>query len=106
MVNVGALLRQRRLAHGVSQRELAVRAATKQATISRLENGHEIPTADRLDRLLWALGERLELKVVPIDPERPVGDIRADQERRMSERLADGLALAAFAADLAGSART
>jgi transcriptional regulator with XRE-family HTH domain len=68
-VDAGALLRGRR-AHGLSQHELAIRAGTRQATISRIENGHEIPTVQRLDQLLTALGERLELRAVPLDAER------------------------------------
>ena len=101
----GALLRQRRRAHGLSQQELARRAGTRQATISRIENGHEVPTVERLDRLLVALGERLDLRAVPIDVERPASDVHADLARSMSERLEDGFALASFASQLAGSAK-
>ena len=73
-MNAGALLRQRRRAHGVSQRELALRAGTRQATISRIENGHEVPTVERLDQLLIALGERLELRAIPLEAERPLAE--------------------------------
>lgn len=104
-MDAGALLRQRRLAHGLSQRELALRAGTRQATISRIENGHEVPTVDRLDQLLTAMGERLELGAVPLDPERPPHDLQADQTKTMSARLEDGFALASFAGHLAGRAR-
>lgn len=104
-MDAAALLRRRRLAHGLSQRQLARRAGTRQATISRIENGHEIPTVDRLDQLLIALGERLELRAVPLDPERSPTDVHADQSKDMSSRLEDGLALAAFASQLAGTAR-
>lgn len=105
-LNAGTLLRQRRLAHRLSQRELAVRAGTRQATISRIENGHEIPTTERLDQLLMALGERLELRAVRLDPERPDADIRIDQAKSMAARLEDGVALSSFASQLAGKART
>ena len=104
-MDAGALLRERRLTHGVSQRELALRAGTKQATISRIENGHETPTVDRLAQLLTALGERLELQAVALDPERPRSDLSADQAKQMSTRLEEGFALAAFASQLAGAAR-
>jgi transcriptional regulator with XRE-family HTH domain len=104
-MDAAGLLRQRRRTHGVSQRELALRAGTRQATISRIENGHEIPTVDRLDQLLTALGERLELRAVPLDPERPPADVRADRAKPMATRLEDGFALAAFASQLAGTAR-
>jgi transcriptional regulator with XRE-family HTH domain len=104
-VDAGALLRGRRRAHSLSQSELAIRAGTRQATISRIENGHEVPTVQRLDQLLTALGERLELRAVPLDAERPAGDIQADRAKSMAARLEDGFALASFATQLAGSAR-
>ena len=104
-MKAGALLRQRRRAHGVSQRGLAVRAGTRQATISRIENGHEIPTVERLDRLLLALGERLELRGVPLDAERPCSDVHADRAKSMTARLEDGFALASFASELVGTVR-
>lgn len=101
----GILVRRRRRAHGLSQRELALRAGTRQATVSRIENGHEIPTVQRLDQLLTALGERLELRAVPLDPERLRTDVRADLAKSMSSRLEEGFELAAFASQLAGAAR-
>ena len=104
-MDAGALLRERRRAHGLSQSELAIRAGTRQATISRIENGHEIPTVQRLEQLLTALGERLELRALPLDSERPTGDAQADRAKSMSARLEDGFALASFASQLAGSAR-
>lgn len=104
-MNAGALLRQRRRAHGVSQRELALRAGTRQATISRIENGHEVPTVERLGQLLIALGERLELRAIPLEAERPLADVRADRAKPMTARLEDGFALASFASQLSGTAR-
>lgn len=103
-LNAGELLRQRRLAHGLSQSGLAVRAGTRQATISRIENGQEIPTTERLAQLLLSLGERLELGVVALDAERPSADARADLAKTMAARLEDGFALSAFASQLAGRA--
>ncbi len=61
----GALLRDARLRHGVSQRRLALRARTSQDAISRIERGAESPTLERLSNLLMALGERLELASAP-----------------------------------------
>lgn len=104
-MDAGVLLRERRVARGLSQRELALRAGTRQATISRIENGHEIPTVHRLDQLLTALGERLELRAVPLDPQRSLADVRADQAKPMAARLEDGFALASFASQLAGTTR-
>jgi len=60
------LLREARARHGVSQRHLALRARTSQDAISRIERGAESPTLERLNHLLMALGERLELDSVPL----------------------------------------
>jgi len=103
-MDAGTLLRLRRRAHGLSQRELALRAGTRQATISRIETGHEVPTVHRLNQLLTVLGERLELHTVHLDTERPAADVHADQAKSMTTRLEDGFALASFASQLAGSA--
>lgn len=105
VMDAGALLRNRRLAAGVSQHDLALRAGTRQATISRIENGHEIPTVERLNQLLHALGERLVLTAVSLDAERPAGDVHADHAKSMGARLEDGFTLAAFASELAGGAK-
>lgn len=67
-MEAGELLRRRRLAHGLSQRELAERAGTHQSSISRIERGAEDPTVNRLGHLLQALGERLRLETSPLDP--------------------------------------
>ncbi len=48
----------------ISQRELADRMGTKQANISRLENGNANPSLDFLKRLAKALGKKLEIKLV------------------------------------------
>lgn len=101
----GELVRQRRSAHGLSQQELALRAGTRQSTISRIENGHENPTVDRLDQLLLAMGERLELQAVPLAPSRTGADVTTSRTGTMAERLEEGFALASFASELAGSAR-
>jgi transcriptional regulator with XRE-family HTH domain len=60
------LLREARARHGVSQRQLALRARTSQDAISRIERGVESPTLERLTHLLMVLGERLELDAVPL----------------------------------------
>jgi hypothetical protein len=60
---------------------------------------------ERLDQLLTAMGERLELQAVPLDAERPASDVRDDRARSMTARLEDGFALASFASQLAGSAQ-
>lgn len=53
-----------RMEQNISQRELADRMGTKQANISRLENGNANPSLDFLKRLARALGKKLEIKLV------------------------------------------
>jgi len=59
----GTLLRARRRAHGVTQAQLALRAGTTQAAISRLERDELSPSFETFGRLLAALGETLDLRV-------------------------------------------
>jgi uncharacterized protein len=65
-MNASTLLREARARHGVSQRQLALRAGTSQDAISRIERGVESPTLERLANLLMVLGEHLELNAVPL----------------------------------------
>ena len=60
MADPAALLRDRRRAHGLSQAQLALRAGTTQAAISRLETGQVSPTFATLERLLGVMGEQAE----------------------------------------------
>jgi transcriptional regulator with XRE-family HTH domain len=62
----GDLIRAARERSGISQRELARRAGTSQAAISRIESGREEPTVERLERVLASLGWRAEVTLVPI----------------------------------------
>ena len=54
-----------RLARGWSQAELAERAGTKQANISRLESGLANPSVKFLQKLANALGESLTIRLHP-----------------------------------------
>lgn len=53
------LLRSSRLASGISQLDLAVRAKTSQPDISTIESGKRIPTVDTLERILRQTGHRI-----------------------------------------------
>ena len=53
---VGARIREARKAAGLSQRELAQRMGTSQASIGRLESGTVSPTLATLQRAATALG--------------------------------------------------
>jgi transcriptional regulator with XRE-family HTH domain len=62
-VNPGNTIRERRLANGLTQAQLALRAGSTQAAISRLENGELSPTFETFARLLAVMGEEAELIV-------------------------------------------
>lgn len=52
---------------GLSQRELARRAGTSQATLSAYEAGRKSPTFETLVRVIRAAGQDLRVQVVPYD---------------------------------------
>ena len=57
----GQLLKEARLRHGVTQRQLAIRAGTTQSAISRIERDRVSPSVETLRELLYLLGEDLSL---------------------------------------------
>lgn len=63
----GQLLRDVRRRHGLSQRQLAARARTSQAAISRIERDLVSPSVATLATLLDLMGEELELSASRID---------------------------------------
>src|SRR5450756_2765958 len=60
-LDVATLIRMTREATGLSQDALAARAGTSQPAVSRYESGASSPSVETLDRLLAAMGARLEL---------------------------------------------
>jgi ribosome-binding protein aMBF1 (putative translation factor) len=62
---IGKAVRERRLALGLSQVELAVRASMTQPALSRLEAGGVIPTIPLLDRISAALDADLIVEIAP-----------------------------------------
>jgi ribosome-binding protein aMBF1 (putative translation factor) len=62
---IGLAVRERRLALGLSQVELAARAKMTQPALSRLEAGGVIPTIPLLDRISAALDADLIVQISP-----------------------------------------
>ena len=54
-----------RVAHGLTQSDLAARAGTRQVSVSRVETGSTVPTLPLLKKLARALDARLEIRLVP-----------------------------------------
>lgn len=63
----GELLRDARRRHGLTQRQLAARARTSQAAISRVERDLVSPSVATLANWLDLMGEELSLAAEPID---------------------------------------
>jgi transcriptional regulator with XRE-family HTH domain len=60
-MKAGSILREARLAAGLSQAELAARARIRQPAVSRIERDHISPRLDTFDHLLRACGMELRL---------------------------------------------
>ena len=62
---IGQAVRERRLALGLSQTEVAARAGMTQPALSRLEAGGTVPTIPVLERIATALGAELIVTIAP-----------------------------------------
>jgi ribosome-binding protein aMBF1 (putative translation factor) len=62
---IGQAVRERRLALGLSQTELARRAGMTQPALSRLEAGGVVPTIPLLERITAALDADLIVEISP-----------------------------------------
>ena len=63
----GNLIKLARADAGISQRELARRAGTSQATLSAYEAGRKSPSLDTLARIIRAAGLDLRIQLAPAD---------------------------------------
>jgi transcriptional regulator with XRE-family HTH domain len=104
-VTPGELLRDVRRRHRVTQTQLAARARTSQAAISRIERDLVSPSVATLSELLDLLGEQLELDAKPIDYGHDVAMLKANLDRTMDERLDHGVSFANFVQEHVGRAR-
>ncbi|MBM2823875.1 MAG: Helix-turn-helix transcriptional regulator [Thermoleophilia bacterium] len=66
-MTAGQLLRETRKRHGLTQRQLATRARTSQAAISRIERDVVSPSVETLAALLWLMNEELALAAEPVN---------------------------------------
>ena len=92
----GRLLRDARRRHGVTQEQLAARARTSQAAISRIERDIVSPSVSTLATLLDLLGEELELSATPIDYGHDRTLIRRNLEMSIGDRIQHGTDFANF----------
>jgi transcriptional regulator with XRE-family HTH domain len=86
-MDAGELLREARRRHGLTQKQLAIRARTSQAAISRIERGRVSPTVETLGKLLAMVNEELVLDAKPIDWGHDLTLIQASLDRTPEQRI-------------------
>jgi transcriptional regulator with XRE-family HTH domain len=99
-VTAGELLRDARRRHRVTQKQLAARAQTSQAAISRIERDVVSPSVATLSELLDLLGEELELDAKAADWGHDVTLIESKLNRTPAQRVADNVAFVRFAREV------
>ncbi len=52
-----------RIKKGITQKELAKRVGTKQSAIARLETGNTNPSVDFLEKVISAMGYKLQIQI-------------------------------------------
>jgi transcriptional regulator with XRE-family HTH domain len=85
-MTAGELLRATRRKHGLTQRQLAIRARTSQAAISRIERDRVSPSVSTLAELLRLMNEELVLEAREVDRGHDVTLIRRNLELSTAER--------------------
>jgi transcriptional regulator with XRE-family HTH domain len=96
METTGALLSAARRRHGLSQSQLAARARTSQAAISRIERNVVSPSVSTLAHLLDLMGERLTLDAEQIDYGHDRTLLKRNLEQTVDERIDHGVAFSNF----------
>lgn len=80
-------MREARERHGLTQQQLAIRARTSQAAISRIERGLVSPTVETLEKLLAMVNEELVLEARELDwghdPSLNRGNLALSVDRRL-----------------------
>ena len=109
----GPLIREARRRHRIDQAELARRAGTSQAAISRVERDLVSPSLATMNRIMEAMGETLLVSTAPLNQPVPGGsnvsilELRADYEQLSpSQRLEQTAELSAIATELAVGAES
>ncbi len=88
MNNIGARLKALRLAKGLSQSDVIRRSGLMGAYLSRVENGHTVPTLRSLERLAKAFG--IEFYQLFYNGKNPQAVVTI--ERECAERIQEALA--------------
>lgn len=99
-MDAGSLIRERRRANGLTQSQLALRAGSTQAAISRLERGEISPTIETINRLLAVMGEEADIVVQRSGLECDGNRLRALRSRTPADRLTQAIAWNRLAAQV------
>ena len=101
----GELIKERRIAHGLSQRRLAHRAGTSQSAIARIESGKEDVTWTRLGLLLLVMGEEPVLESTALPGRYDAWDVLEQRKLTPDMRFANGVAFNELGGELAAAGR-
>jgi transcriptional regulator with XRE-family HTH domain len=104
-LTAGSLLRNVRHRHGLTQAQLAARARTSQAAISRIERDLVSPSVATLAELLDLMGEELVLQADPIDYGHDRTLIRQNLARSVDQRIEHAVSFANFVLRNRGAGR-
>ena len=99
-MTAGELLRATRRKHGLTQRQLAIRARTSQAAVSRIERDLVSPSVSTLAELLRLMNEELVLDAHEVDWGHDVTLNRTNLSLTVAQRLDRLGAYADFTRDL------
>ena len=104
-MTAGELLRTSRLRHGLTQKQLAIRARTSQAAISRIERGLVSPTVETLQKLLAMMNEELVLDAHAIEWGHDPTLNQSSLARSVGQRIANAESFDDFVRAVRGSNR-
>jgi transcriptional regulator with XRE-family HTH domain len=104
-VTAGQVLREARRRHGLTQAQLAARARTSQAAVSRIERDLVSPSVAMLARLLDLMGEELTIDARPIDYGIDKTLIQENLKRTPEERVDFMVSFSNFVLQNRGAAR-
>jgi transcriptional regulator with XRE-family HTH domain len=101
----GQLLREARYRHGLTQAQLAARARTSQAAISRIERDLVSPSVATLTSLLDLMNEELVLEARDVDWGHDVTLLEENLRRTTQERFRRGVSFSRWVERNRGTAR-
>lgn len=103
--DLALLIRRTRQRHCLTQSQLALRAGTTQAVVSRIEAGLQSPTFEMASRLLLVMGERIELGSVPLSGRFDPAHLAVERSLTPGQRLERAFAWTTFNDELRQASR-